>query len=287
MRSLAIVTVALASACTTALQPLPTTVCHRSVASEAEGTEREEAAWTSLLVDDGEGRRSSCERALARTPPSEPRCAGAPPAHGQLFAIPPRLAAVARRPGEDDVVWVATHRTADGSLSGPLAIVRHTAVGLEVQALGTHAGPGEQAHPRILRAGPTTLVVIEAAQGDTRVAHLLVQSGGALVPAALDDPTLGCQSPARIVLRRTDRGPAPGGWRERRVRTATIDEEAGTFVVREHLSVEEVDSDGPDARVRARRDSDRVRTLTAAGARLRADRGPIDVEPATAAGSPR
>jgi len=285
VRTVGILALGFVSACAPSLRPLPTTVCHHAGGGGAGSNG--DVAWTSLLVDDDEGLRSSCERALARTPPSVPRCEGAPAIEQLLFAIPPRLVALARRPGEDDIVWVATHRTHEGALSGPIAIVRPTELGLEIQGLGTHTGPGEQVHMRILRAGTATLVAIESALGETRVADLLVQSGGALVPAALEDPTLGCQAPARVVLRRTDVHPTAGGWRERRVRTATLHEDASAFVVREHLSVEEVDSDDPDAPVRARRESDRVRTLTATGARLRADRGPIDVEHATGADGPR
>lgn len=285
MRTLGILALGLVSACAPSLRPLPTTVCHHVGAGD--GGPQGDVAWTSLLVDDDEGLRSSCEAALARTPPSVPRCEATPVVEPRLFAIPPRLVALARRPGEDDIVWVATHRTQDGALSGPIAIVRSTQLGLEIQGLGTHTGPGDQLHMRILRAGPATLVAIESTLGETRVADLLVQSGGALVPAALEDPTLGCQAPARIVLRRSDLRPTGGGWRERRVRTATLHEDAAAFVVREHLSVEEVDSDDPDAPVRARRESDRVRRLTVTGTRLRTDRGPIEVERATSADEPR
>lgn len=281
-------------ACDAPLRPLPTTMCHEvrsglATAGAEDGTggdgsaeppreadEPSDAEWIALLTDDEEGRPSSCERALALTPPQEPRCDGSPPrTPARLFAIPPRIAARMHREGEDDVVWVATHRTAEGMHAGPIALVRRTTLGLEVQAIGRHVGPAEHVEARVLRAGGAVVVSMESESAGDRVADLLVRSGGALVPAALEDPELGCQAPARVVLRRRREERATDGWVSRSVRTAMLDETPDAIVVREHLSIRELDAADLDAPPRATHDADAVRRLVASGTRLRADRGPL------------
>lgn len=270
------------SACEAPLRPLSTTMCHevRSASASAGGehelAEPTDAEWIHLLTDDEEGRPSSCERALALAPPQEPRCEGAPArALGELHAIPPRIVARMHREGEDDVLWVATHRTADGMHAGPVAMVRRTALGLEVQALGRHVGPAEHVDARVLRAGSMVVVSIESEAGQDRVADLLIRAGGALVPAALEDPELGCQAPARLVLRGRREQPTGDGWTRQAVHTTVLDEGAGALLVREHLTIRELDAHDRDAPPRATHDADAVRRLVASGTRLRADRGPL------------
>lgn len=282
-----IAALALGLGCAAQLRTLPTTVCHRSKADGA--TEPTEAEWTALLHDDGEGAATSCEAALARTPPSAPRCEHEERSPAPTFAIAPRLVAHAQRTGEDDLVWIATHRAGEHELSGPIAIVRRTALGLEVQALGTHTGPSEQVSLRLLRAGASTAIAIESADRGERVADLMIQAGGALIPAVIDEPGR-CRSRARVILRRSDDRGASGRWRERRVRSATLEEGEGAVIVREHLRVDEIDPADPEAPPRARRESDRVRRLVPEGARLRADQPPIDLDEApdaTAVGARR
>ncbi|MDQ3034188.1 MAG: hypothetical protein M3Y87_17400, partial [Myxococcota bacterium] len=280
---IALVTIVADAGCDAALRPLASTMCHESrpgaSTSGAESATPEEptdAEWIALLTDDEEGPSSSCEVALARTPPQIPRCrrASAGPAPA-LLAIPPRIAARLHRSGDDDLLWIATHQTGDGMRSGPLAVVRRTALGLEVQALGTHLGPAEHAELRMLRTGAATVVAVEADSGGARIAQLLIQSGGALVPAALDDPEGGCSAPAQIVLRRADETRRSDGWTRRAVRTAVLDESDDAVLVREHLTVRELDLADADAPPRATHDADAIRRLVPAGARLRADRAAL------------
>lgn len=247
----------------------------------AAGDEPTDAEWLALLTDDEEGPSSSCERVLARTPPPVPRCEGGVTAPAPaLRAIAPRIAARLHRPGDDDLLWVATHLTEDGRHSGPLAVVRRTALGLEVQALGTHVGPAEQAELRILRTSTASVVSVEADSGSARIARLLMQSGGALVPAALDDPEGGCRAPAEIVLRRVDEERRPDGWTRREVRTAVLEESDSAVLVREHLTVRELDLENADAPPRATHDADAIRRLVPSGAHLRADRRELMPPPA-------
>lgn len=286
----------LCAACEAPLRPLATTVCHEARAAAATAGaesapihEPTDAEWIALLTDDEEGRSSSCEIVLARTPPQVPRCDGAPaPAPATLLAIPARIAARMHRDGEDDLLWVATHRTQDGRLSGPLAVVRRTVLGLEVQALGPHLGSAEHAELRLLRTGTTSVVAIEAEHEGARVGHLLIQSGGALVPAAIDDPAgAGCQAPARLVLRRIDEERRADGWTRRATRTAVLAEDEGAVIVREHLTIRELDLADPDAAPRATHDADAVRRLVPSGTRLRADRGALMAPPRATASERR
>ncbi|WP_053235919.1 hypothetical protein [Sandaracinus amylolyticus] len=271
------------AACEAPMRPLPTTVCHeaRRAAPSAGGESIEvpeptDAEWIALLTDDEEGRPSSCEELLARTPPQEPQCASdRPRALGTLHPIAPRIVARLHREGEDDVLWVATHTTAAGLHVGPLALVRRTTLGLEVQAIGRHAGSADHAEARVLRTDDAIVVSIESELAGDRVADLLVRSGGALVPAALDEPEVGCQAPARIVLRHRAEQHADDGWTIRTVRTAVLDEDPHAVVLREHLTVREIDAADPDAPPRATHDADGIRRLTPTGVRLRADRGPL------------
>lgn len=275
------VVVLVTSACEAPLRPLASTMCHevRFAAASAGGEAAElaeptDAEWVDLLTDDEEGESSSCERVLARTPPQIPRCEGQPVAAAPtLLAIAPRIIARLHREGDDDLLWVATHRTSEGMHAGPLAVVRRTALGLEVQALGTHVGPSAHAELRILRAASAAVVAVEADRGDERVAHLLIQSGGALVPAALDvAPGERCLAPAQLVLRQVREERRPDGWTRRAVRTAILAESEDVVIVREHLTVRELDPSDPDAPPRATHDADAIRRLQPAGSRLRADR---------------
>lgn len=266
------------------LRPLASTMCFepraRSSGSDDAASERidapTDAEWIALLTDDEEGPSSSCERALARTSAPLPTCGAAPSsAAPSLRAIPARIVAHGEREGEDDVIWVATQRTADGRFAGPLAIVRRTALGLEVQALGSHLGAADRAELRLLRANAGAVVVVAAERGGERVATLLVQSGGAIVPAALEEPEGACAAPAEIVLRGTRDVAIGEGWTRRETRTAVLDESVRGVIVREHLTVAERDASDPDAPPRATHDADAVRTLAVSGARIRADRPPL------------
>ncbi|UJR78608.1 hypothetical protein [Sandaracinus amylolyticus] len=293
--AITILTLVALAACEAPLRPLASTVCHetRRASSSAggestEASEPTDADWIALLTDDEEGRPSSCEELLARTPPQEPVCTGARPrALGTLHPIAPRIVARLHREGEDDVLWVATHTTSEGLHVGPLALVRRTTLGLEVQAIGRHAGSADHAEARVLRTEDAVVVSIESELAGDRIADLLVRSGGALVPAALDDPDVGCQAPARIVLRRRDEQRADDGWTIRTVRTAVLDEDARSVVLREHLTVRELDAADPDAPPRATHDADGIRHLTPSGARLRADRGPLAPPPREEPAAPR
>jgi hypothetical protein len=246
-------------------------------------TEPTDAEWIALLTDDEEGLASSCELALAHMVPRVPQCthreqATRPP----RAAMAPRIAARLHREGQDDIVWITTHLTMDGMHVGIVAIVRRTSFGLEVQAMGTHIGPADNAELRLLRIGSTNIVSVEAERGSERIAHLLIQSGGSLIPTVIEGgPEERCDAPAEIVLRRIEENPRSDGWTVRIVRTATLEERPDALLVREHLTVHELDRRNPDERVRASHDADAIRRLVPVGARLRSDRAPLDANEMT------
>lgn len=244
-----------------------------------EPTEPTDAEWISLLTDDEEGAPSSCERALSRTPPRMPHCTSRAPSTPRVRApISPRIVARLHRDGEDDVVWIATHLVESGMQLGIVAIIRRTSIGLEVQAMGPYEGPGENAELRLLRTGSGVIVSVEADRGEARVARFLIQSGGSLVQAVIDGATdRDCQEPGEIALRRVEELPRVDGWTSRVVRTATLEEQSDGVLVREHLTIHELDRRNPDARVRATHDANAARLLTPIGVRLRAQRPPLDV----------
>lgn len=244
-----------------------------------EPTEPTDAEWISLLTDDEEGAPSSCERALGRTPPRMPHCASRAPSVPRVRApIPPRIIARLHREGEDDVVWIATHLRENGMQLGIVAITRRTSIGLEVQAMGPHEGPSENAELRLLRTGSGVIVSVEADRGEARVARFLIQSGGSLVQTVIDGTTdEDCQDPGEIVLRRIEEIPHVDGWTSRVVRTATLEERSDGVLVREHLTIHELDRRNPDARVRATHDANAIRLLVPSGVRLRAQGPPLDV----------
>ncbi len=277
--------VALLAGCEGSPKPLATTMCHarRVLTSDAGGehvlTQPTDAEWIALLTDDEEGVASSCELALAHMVSREPLCAqsGAAP-RSPRAAIAPRIAARLHREGQDDVIWIATHMTRDGMHVGVMAIVRRTSFGLEVQAMGAYTGPADNAELRLLRVGSTNIVSVEAERGHDRVAHLLIQSGGSLIPTVIEGASEDrCGATAEIVLRHIEESPRPDGWTVRVVRTATLEERPDVLLVREHLTVHELDRRNPDERIRARHDADAIRRLVPVGGRLRSDRAPLDV----------
>ncbi len=257
-----------------ALRPLPTTVCHE--ARERVAGALPDGQLTRLLTTSHDRRGATCEAWLAAEPAAAPRCEGDPaPSAPRLFAIDPYV--VARFTVVDGplVFWMATHRRADGALAGPVALVLTTELGLEVQALGMHAGFAEGGvELRALRVADRYVVSIESGERSRHV-DLLVQAGGALVAPLLETRGARCTSGARIPVREVHEEPLADGWLRRTQRSATIEAEGSAVVIVEHVTVEELDARQADAPPRSREDADLRRRLALSGARLRAERGAL------------
>ena len=267
MRAALLLALAGALTCCASRSPLPTTVCHapRIDTADQEPTDGE---WARLLSVADETRRGTCEPLLARASAAHASCDVAP--RGARVAVEPVV--LAREPIDEAtwIVWVGDARVGETWGSGPIAVVRRTELGLEVQALGRHDGPFEGARARALRAGETDVVVIETercASGApcTREARFLVRAGGALTPATVRS---GPRCEAAIDLRRGV--PAVSLEASDWVVTSTVETAGDALLVREHASLRPRSEDGV-ARPAVREASAERRLVIERGA-LRADR---------------
>lgn len=175
-----------------------------------------------------------------------------------------RVQVVAPIRADEWLVW-----TDDGVSRSAIARVRRTALGLEAQATGSHAGPAIRPTLRALVVGGTRIVVLESsldAFSTERDAFLFVEQGSLIVPLTLDG------SPGHLRVRAERVTSLEHGWYREATLTVTLEARADAVVAHEHVSVRELAADRPELPARSTYDVERQRLLRVSAAGLSSDR---------------
>ena len=131
---------------------------------------------------------------------------GAEGARSGIVPVKPQDASITPGPDKFKIVWLRTHRFADGGAGGPIALVRPREGHAEVYAVGVYRGHAEKSRFAIERMGPRILITAsddgctKVKPGDSCETSLSVylMRAGELMPAA------------HIPLDRIAYGTAPG-----------------------------------------------------------------------------
>jgi len=182
-----------------ARRSVPVAVCLKSLArhgGEGVVSALQPADYWSLVLPSFDAGSSTVDRSL-------PDCAGRPVFENPALAeaegsrtgsLPAKLEDAIVTPAADGlrIVWLRTHRFADGTAAGPLALVRPRAGYAEVYATGFYRGRLKDSHFSLERMGPRLLVTvsdegcagIKPNQACESSFAVFIMNAGQLVPAA-------------------------------------------------------------------------------------------------------
>jgi hypothetical protein len=150
------------------------------------------------------------------------------------------------------LLWVVSHRFANGDGFGPLALARRVPTGIEVDALGGLRMRTERVNlERWMIRGEA--VVVASGESCThagtescqRAARLLVHKGSALLDPPLLDPTGHCLQEASIEMARHHEQTLPSGLQRSFELTSAISHDARFVVIEERLVVRDIDPSSP------------------------------------------
>jgi hypothetical protein len=226
--------------------------------------------WFRFHVDRGlDGGTADCSGASVRW--REPAGCQEPPEPTALLP--------ARAFREDDLVesrltpstrlvWAVTDHYANGEGLGPVALVRESATGFDVLAVGSLRARPQRAHLRLETVEAQTYLVAEGESCEaeqapstcTRSVVLLRQVEDRFVPVTLVDSRGACVSPGRFDLALRAESALPNGWRRRFELSAVLEFRRDQIVTQEQVIVSDSDprkADVPPTLVR-RADAERV-----------------------------
>lgn len=229
------------------------------------------AAWLSALVtlelqQGGMYATRDCRRMPVWIPPASERCREA--SRDVPRATPVGAESVIERilPDERRLIWLITHRFANGDGYGPLALARVLPEGLSIESLGRLRSRTDRVALELWRIRQERVVVAtaEACAADSertacpRAARILLEHGGYLVepPIAFADGR--CVGEPFFELKQREEAQASSGERRRYEMTTTLGHDARYIVVNERIVVSELDPARPQqAREIQRVDADR------------------------------
>ncbi len=226
--------------------------------------------WFRFLVDRGlDGGTADCSGTSVRwrepvgcQEPPEPTALLPPRPFREDDLVESRLTPTTR------LVWAVTDHYADGEGLGPVALVRESATGFDVLAVGSLRARPQRAHLRLETVQAHTYLVAEGESCEierdpstcTRSVVLLRQADDRFVPATLVDARGACVGPARFYLALRDESALANGWRRRFELSAALDFRRDQIVTQEQVIVSDSDprkADVPPTLVR-RADAERV-----------------------------
>jgi hypothetical protein len=163
-------------------------------------------------------------------------------------------AVIERAVGPDErLIWIVSHRFADGEGYGPLSLVRRVADGIRVEALGSLRMRSERVRLELWQFKREAVVV---ASGETcgqldgrphcnREVRLMVQRDQDLVDAPLSDLTGQCMQDASFELARHHRERLDSGLLRDFELSATLSHDAHYVIIEERLVVRDIDPGAP------------------------------------------
>jgi hypothetical protein len=204
------------------------------------------------------------------TPPPSNCIVKAPPL-GTPQPVPLTEESVVERmlPGDHRLVWVMTHRFANGDGYGPVALVRIYPRGLAVEAIGPLRLRRERVGLELWRIGGREILV---AQGETchdkkdagschRAANVLVVRKHAFLDPPITYPDGKCIDVPWIELLRQADLPLDSGWNRHFEITSSLSHDQRYFVITEQVLVQDSDPDEPDVPPRQVRKIDTERFI--------------------------
>jgi hypothetical protein len=234
------------------------------------------ADWAKLIVQlepsggSFVGNRDCTGLPIHWTPPPS-NCIVKTPPLGTPQPVPLTEESVVERmlPGDHRLVWVMTHRFANGDGYGPVALVRIYPRGLAVEAIGPLRLRRERVGLELWRIGGREIMV---AQGETchdkkdagschRAANVLVLRKHAFLDPPITYPDGQCIDVPWIELVRQANLPIEGGWNRHFEITSSLSHDERYFVITEQLRVEDSDPDQPDVPPRPFRKADTERFI--------------------------
>lgn len=239
----------------------PLQACHAQRDPRAFALPVRPQAWLSLLVqlDLGRGGVYATHDCLGhairyRAPAA---CSGSVERQDPEPAPVPiaRESVIERELGADThAIWLVTHRFADGTGFGPVALVQREKTGLRVTALGTLRLPSERVQlerwtmrgqPVLVASGETCAADDVAGKSCQRRSHLALQRGDQLLDAPLFDADGRCLQPPDFELRRQAQRRLASGLQRSFELQAKLTHDARHIVVEERLVVRDVDPGAP------------------------------------------
>jgi hypothetical protein len=154
--------------------------------------------------------------------------------------------------GGNYLLWVVTHRFANGDGFGPLALARRVPNGIEVEALGGLRMRTERVNLELWMIQHEAVVVAsgescrhEGPDSCQRTARLLVHKGAALLDPPLLDPSGRCLQEGSIEMARRHEQTLPSGLRRSFELTSAVSHDARFVVIEERLVVRDIDPSSP------------------------------------------
>jgi hypothetical protein len=216
--------------------------------------------WVKLLVqlELGQGGVFAARDCTGHPIRWEPRTSGMCPGESTELETPvpapiARDSVIERSLGGGNyLLWVVSHRFANGDGFGPLAFVRRLPTGIEVDALGGLRMRTERVNlERWMIRGEAVVVASgescahDGTEGCQRAARLLVHKGSELLDPPLLDPSGHCLQEASIEMARRHEQTLPSGLQRSFELTSAISHDARFVVIEERLVVRDIDPNSP------------------------------------------
>jgi hypothetical protein len=167
------------------------------------------------------------------------------------------------------IVWVITHRDAEGEGLGPVARVELVNDRAKVRSLGIHRGRIGRARFREVPLGSGTALI---AEGETcaneefpetcfRSARILPLDGTQYTPGGLRYRNGRCAGPAYVVLQAREEVQLANDWYREFRRTTSVDDTRGFLFVHESIAASDRDPNEPTIPERLVRELNNDRTI--------------------------
>jgi hypothetical protein len=174
------------------------------------------------------------------------------------------------------LVWVVTHRFANGEGFGPIAVVRIHRDGLEVEAIGALRLRTERVKLELWHIGSRAIIV---ASGETcsakndpgscqRAANVLIHFRKTLFSPMVSYPNGRCIDEPWIELRREEDLPLESGWNRHFELLSTISHDDRYLVISEQVVINDSEPEAPNVPPREVRRIDTQRFIHLKDARL-------------------
>lgn len=179
-------------------------------------------------------------------------------------------------PGEQRLVWLATHRFANGDGFGPVALARILPTGIEVEAIGNLRLRTERVGFELWTIEGRKVLVGQGEtctkQGDPstchRAANVLVELDKAFLHPVITYADGRCIDEPWIELDRQEDLPLPNGWNRHFEITSTLSHDRRYLVITEQVVVQDSDPNAPDVPPREVRRIDTERFIHVEGPSL-------------------
>lgn len=241
------------------------------------------AEWLDLIVKvNNDGRQLTamydCTGAIIRWSPPPQTCIVKSPDIGQPSPVPLTEESVVERrlAGDERLVWVITHRFANGDGFGPVGLVKILRRGIAVEALGPLRLRTDRINMELWQIGGPEVMV---ATGETcydkrdpgschRASNVLVLRQNAFLDPPITYNDGRCIDAPWVELSRRADLPLDSGWNRHFEITSTLSHDERYLVITEQVLVEDSDPDAPDVPAREVRRVDTQRFIHLDAGRL-------------------